>query len=53
MIRDRLKSHKGKEFPRDFWNYYTNPITGFSTSEKVDIEKEELKYYKQTQKAEL
>ena len=22
---------QGMEFPRDFWNYHVNPITGFNT----------------------
>ena len=41
-----LKTWTGKGFPRDFWNYSINPITGFSTRERQDMtEKDEAKYY--------
>lgn len=26
------------EFPRDWWNYWVNPITGLSPSEDLEIE---------------
>ncbi len=45
-----LKTHTSKEFPRDFWNYHVNPITGFSTLEtSPDEEKECKKYFKTSQ----
>tara|TARA_R110002012_G_scaffold308675_3_gene515063 strand:+ start:398 stop:565 length:168 start_codon:yes stop_codon:yes gene_type:complete len=52
--KNQLKIWNGKEFPRDFWNYYVNPITGFSTTEKgIEEPKEIYKYYKESQKGEL
>ena len=52
--KNELKIWTGKDFPRDFWNYKVNPITGFSTTESGDLEEIEVKkYYKQTQKAGL
>lgn len=49
-----LKTFKGGELPRDFWNYKVNPHTGFALSDdrvrERDINKKQLmggvkKYY--------
>lgn len=42
------KFTQGMEFPRDFWNYYVNPITGFSTLHSQPNEEELLKQYEMT-----
>ena len=39
---------QGMKFPRDFWNYAVNPITGFSIYGKVQNEGEDLKQYEMT-----
>lgn len=48
-MKTRLKSCTSKEFPRDFWNYFICPITGFKTGEKSDEDKIARKYYTQEQ----
>lgn len=39
------KFTQGMEFPRDFWNYNVNPISGFSTTERNQNEEQDLKQY--------
>jgi len=52
--KNQLKIWLGGEFPRDFWNYKVNPITGFSVTESGNLEEvESKKYYKETQKSRL
>ena len=43
----QLKTLQGKKFPRDFWNYNVNPITGFSESRNEDTVELTKRYYKQ------
>ena len=44
-----LKNYSaGSKFPRDFWNYSVNPITGFSTIDRFKNENELLKQYEMT-----
>jgi hypothetical protein len=47
-VRDELKKIKeGQEFPRDFWNYSVNPITGFYFSILQEaVERKKKKYLK-------
>lgn len=45
-MKQELKIHIGKEFPKQFWNYRICPITGFTTHEKsVDETRDKRKYY--------
>lgn len=40
-----LKHHLiNTPLPLDFWNYNTNPITGYKINDRIDIEWEERKY---------
>jgi len=53
-MKQVLKTWSGKGFPRDFWNYNVNAITGFSTTEaSIDDKAESKKYYKETQNTAL
>jgi len=53
-MRQALKFWTSKGFPRDFWNYHVNVITGFSTAEAgIDDKAEVRKYYKETQNTSL
>ncbi len=52
--KNELKIWTGKKFPRDFWNYHVNPVTGFSTSVSGNKDDKEVrKYYKETQSTQL
>jgi len=45
-----LKTWSGKGFPKKFWEYNLNPITGYSESNREECVKKELgKYYQKVE----
>jgi len=41
-----LEYRTSQEFPRDWWNYYVNPITGFPPEQKLNELQQKQRDYK-------